>query len=107
MKCQYCTAFQKAVDRKLVKQNDKTVYSERFCDIKTKYITGDNSICDMFSVSKNFWCNTDNAWLDVSVCLHRQNKGQCKCKQGKDLIQSARRRSTNGIIVKSQLKRRA
>lgn len=106
MKCQYCDHFYKAQDRRLQKQNDKVIYSERYCRLNQAYVTGDNKICDDFIITKSFWCNKEENWLDIIVCIHRQNKGYCKCRQGKEVIKTARRRpdSTNNLSKKEPIK---
>ena len=114
MKCRYCTTFYAASDRKKVFITEEKFLIERFCRVKIKYVFGEDTSCPDFSLAKTFWCDKDNMWLDVVVCIHRQNTQRCKCTQGRDILGASRRKegTVNNLVRRERpsanhLKRRS
>ena len=99
MKCKYCQTYYDAPDRRLTKTGDKVIFSERFCRTAGEYKAGDNKACDRFSLANSFWCNKEDNWLNIQVCINRQNNGYCspRCKQGKEILSASRRKTVNGL----------
>jgi len=105
MECQYCKIFQSA---RLREERNKENW--RHCREIGEWVTFDSKWCKEFELPQFFYCDKTNHRLDYVVCIERQNKEECKCKQGrkiKEMKKGLRNGRRAGIKVdKGLIKRR-
>jgi hypothetical protein len=85
--CGYCKYFREADSKSanVEAEGSKTVHSRK-CVLKKETVRDNDPACENFELYQYFWCDRDNSWLDVRVCMGRLEKGICvRCKQGKFL----------------------
>lgn len=99
MECQYCKKYESA---RLREEREKEQW--RHCKELGKWVTADTKWCQEFELTRFFFCIKNNNRLAVEVCVDRQQKEKCKCKQGrkimemkKGLVQGKRRGATPKI----------
>lgn len=92
MSCRYCTHWINA-DRNgyLDQENEDGTKKQRIAEGVRKCLISQSDVdrktiaCDDFVLHKSFWCNKGEHFLDIIVCISRQNKRQegcCFCRQG-------------------------
>jgi len=85
MRCEYCRTFQTTRTRNLTRVGNTTI-SERLCPTTNKNVTSSDESCTGFVLSTFFWCEVDDNWIAVLACKNRQQKQQCHCKRGKEVL---------------------
>lgn len=65
--CKYCKTYREASIRK----GNKDQLHERLC--RTKYVSADSTICKQFTPAKSFWCEKNQYWVDLNVCIFRRD----------------------------------
>jgi hypothetical protein len=53
--------------------------------------TDDN--CEKFELASSFWCSGADCWIDLKICIAKQNReaDECKkCRQKRDILEIRR-----------------
>ncbi len=104
MECQYCRVYESA---RLREERNKEQY--RHCRELGKWVIINDKWCPEFELTHYFFCDKTSHRLSYDVCIARQRKEECKCKQGriikemrKGLSQGKRRRAakTESKLIK-------
>ena len=81
-RCGYCITYNGISGYKLGEWG----IIEKLCPVLKENVTKNTEACDKFELAKYFWCVKCENWLEIIVCISRQNKkkdGCARCKQGK------------------------
>lgn len=79
MQCGFCATFHNT------DSDDRFSNGDRYCPAVKKTVIDKDAICKGFVLNKFFWCVQSGYWLDIPVCMARQEKeseGCGRCKQG-------------------------
>ena len=69
MQCIYCSTYQNSTVR--------TGDNNRFCKVTSK-MTECGKFCEDFHVADLFWCDKTGCWINIPICVSRQNR---KCQE--------------------------
>ena len=81
MECQYCESYQSGVVRHrntIVEDGEKKI-AMRMCDTANCVMDARDKVCEEFEVASKFWCNKDQNWLYMTICIARQQKRYSGC----------------------------
>ena len=75
--CEYCQIFQTS------KVNKSESEIKRFCKTINDFVKLNSNVCNKFILSKTFYCNKHNHWVEYAVCLNRRKRKYClrNCRQ--------------------------
>jgi len=98
--CRYCKTYHEAS----IRRGNKDQAHERLC--RTKYVSADSKACGQFTPAKSFWCEKNQYWVDVNVCVFRRDNqnlylsyADCKaCKQAIDVDVAINANRPNRIL---------
>jgi len=63
MNCAYCSTFCESESR---------VSGNHFCLYARQMVSGNDEICDEFTMADNFWCKRNGCQLSIPMCSARQ-----------------------------------
>ena len=81
-RCTYCIVYNSISNYTIGERG----VIEKLCPVLKENVTKNTEACDKFELAKYFWCVKCENWLEIIVCISRQNKkkeGCQRCRQGK------------------------
>lgn len=84
MQCSFCSWYQECPSKYRLENG------ERLCSSTKGQVFGNSKSCKVFNLTKDFYCEKSNCWLDIAVCIARRKRdheGCFRCHQG-NLVES-------------------